>query len=299
MKETVSVLVTDLDNTLFDWVDIWSRSFSAMLDELHRRSGVPMDEILDEIRSIHRLHGTSEYAFLAEELSCLQRVPSPEREQIVAIANEARRTARRTATHLYPGVARTLEQLRSRGVLVIGYTESTSFYTQRRVRGLGLDGLLDYLYSPPDHDLPPELPLDRVRKHPPEHYRFNRTVHHHTPPNELKPNPRLLLDILTDTGVSREEAVYVGDSPMKDIAMAQDAGVRDVLAAYGKAQDRQAYELLRRVTHWTDADVTRERQILERAEVKPTYVLERSFTELLDLFSFSPFRSRRPAAAVA
>jgi FMN phosphatase YigB (HAD superfamily) len=299
MKRHVSVLVTDLDNTLFDWVEIWHRSFSALLNELQRRSRVPMGELLDEIRTIHRRHGTSEYAFLAEELPCLHQLEPHDRAEAIAAANRARHHARNAATRLYPGVSQTLATFRRENVLVIGYTESTSFYTRRRVRTLGLDGLLDFLYSPPDHELPVVVSREDVRKHPPEHYEFVHTIHHHTPANELKPNPRLLADILNDVGASPEEAVYVGDSPMKDITMAQDAGVRDVLALYGKAQDRQAYELLRRVTHWTDADVARERQILERAEVSPTYVLERSFAEVLDLFSFSPFRSRRPAAAVA
>ena len=71
--------------------------------------------------------------------------------------------------------------------------------------------------------------------------------------------------------------------------MAQDARVVDVYAAYGKAQDREAYELLRRVTHWSDIDVERERALLQRPPVSPSYTLGRSFGELLDLFDFRPF----------
>lgn len=293
MREGYSVLVTDLDNTLFDWVEIWHRSFSAMVDELHRGSGVPYDVLLDEIRAIHRRHGTSEYAFVAEELECVRQSCAPERrDTVVRAAYEARRRGRQGATRLYPGVLSTLQELKRRGVLVVGYTESSSFYTVRRVRTLQLDGLLKLLYSPPDHPLPAGL----TRSHPPDQYRLEHTLHHHTPPGELKPNPRLLLDILSDVGAVPERAVYVGDSPMKDIAMAQDAGVTDVLALYGKAQDREAYELLRRVTHWTPEDVERERRILDRGEVVPSHVLEHSFAELLDLFHFTGFDGRNPAA---
>jgi phosphoglycolate phosphatase len=298
-RKPVTVLVTDLDNTLFDWVDIWHRSFTAMLDVLQRCSEVPTERLLDEIRAIHRRHGTSEYAFLAEELPCLHELPPQRRSAAIAAANEARRNARNSATRLYATVRETLEELGRRGVLTIGYTESTSFYTVRRTRMLGLDGVLDYLYSPPDHELPPTHTREHVRRHPPEHYRFFHTVHHHTPTGELKPNPQLLLDILRDAGASPDQAIYVGDSPMKDIAMAQDAGVTDVLALYGKAQDREAYELLRRVTHWTDAAVAREKEILARAEVTPSHVLQRTFSELLRLFSFAAFPQRSPLAATA
>lgn len=288
MSKNVSVLVTDLDNTLFDWVDVWHASFSALLEELVRMSGLPRERLLDEIRAVHREHGTSEYAFVVEELPSLRaRYPESDLAQVFGPALEARRRARNAALRLYPGVRETLCTLKQRGVLVIGYTESTAFYTSTRVRKLGLDGLLDILYSPADHDLPAGLTRDQVRRHPTEYYRFEHTLHRHTPAGELKPNPILLLDILADAGAGPEGAVYVGDSPMKDVAMAQDAGVTDVLALYGKAQDREAYDLLRRVTHWTDEDVARERRIVERGEVQPAHVLRESFAELLGLFHFA------------
>jgi phosphoglycolate phosphatase len=301
VRNPISVVVTDLDNTLFDWVEIWHRSFSALVGELHLRSGVPIERLLSDAREVHRRVGTSEYAFLAEELACLQEaVPAEAREEIIRAANDARRVARNATTHLYQGVRETLEELQRTRVLVVGYTESGAYYTNRRVRRLGLDGLLDRLYSPPDHDLPPGYTREAVRRYPDHQYHLKQTAHRYTPAGELKPNPRLLLDILDDVGALPGHAVYVGDSPMKDVAMARDAGVADVLALYGKAQDREAYELLRRVTHWTDEDVERERRILERAAVKPSYVLEHSFAEMLELFSFTPFVCReRDAQAVA
>lgn len=67
--------------------------------------------------------------------------------------------------------------------------------------------------------------------------------------------------------------------------MAQDAGIADVWAKHGEAQQHAGYDLLREVTHWTDADVERERQIRQR-DINPTYVLENSFSELLDQFQF-------------
>lgn len=293
-----SVLVTDLDNTLYDWVEVWHRSFGAMLDELLRHTGAPRERLLDEIRDVHRAHGTSEYAFLAEELPSVERLGSSAPRAIEA-ANEARRRARNLALRLYPGVADTLRSLQAKGVLVVGYTESMAYYSAARVRKLGLDGLLDVLYSPADHDLPNGLTREQVRRHPDEHYRLRQTEHRHTPPGELKPNPALLLDILARSGAEPDAAVYVGDSPMKDIAMARDAGVADVLALYGQAQDRAAYELLRRVTHWSEEDVARERRILERGEVPASHVLHDSLGELRDLFTFAPFSGKRSLRAAS
>lgn len=289
----VSLLVTDLDNTLFDWLTTWQASFSAMVGELQRISGVSLDLLTEQIRDVHQRHGTSEYAFLIEEVAALNE-RGDDRATLLARyepAIAAYRAARDASLRLYPGVHETLSCLCAQGVLVLGYTESLAYYSSFRVRKLGLDGLLDVLYSPPDHNLPAGLRRDELRHYPEEHHEFRETRHEHTPRGAHKPNPELLTHIIHSHGGRPEHAVYVGDSLLKDVAMAQQAGVHDVLAGYGRTQHREAYELLRRVTHWTDADVAREKELLKRSPVTPSHTLTNSFSELLDIFRFSPFRS--------
>jgi phosphoglycolate phosphatase len=47
------LLITDLDNTLYDWVSFYAQSFTAMLDELVVILGVPANVLIDEFsRSI-------------------------------------------------------------------------------------------------------------------------------------------------------------------------------------------------------------------------------------------------------
>jgi phosphoglycolate phosphatase-like HAD superfamily hydrolase len=225
-RPKVSVLITDLDNTLFDWVDIWGRSFTALVDELVRTSGVDREVLLEEIGQVHQKHHTSEYAFVIEELPSLRaKHPDGDLAQIYDSAIHAHRHARKEAEVLYPGVAATLMALKEQGVLVVGYTESMAYYAGRRVRVLKLDGLLDYLHSPPDHDMPKNLTLEQVRKYPAGYYDLVSTKHHYTPKGELKPNPDILRKIIEDVGAMPEQCVYVGDSLMKDMAMAKDAGV--------------------------------------------------------------------------
>ena len=286
-KTRVTTVVLDLDNTLWDWVHIWYEAFSAELDALLRISGVERETLLDEIRQVHRQHGTSEYAFLIAELPSLQALhPNEDLVQVYAEAITAYRVRRREVLRLYPNVEETLSRLKSAGCTVIAYTESMAYYTSYRVRKLALDHLIDLLYSPADHDLPRGLSADAVRKYPAATYELSHTRHRHTPAGELKPNPTVLLSILADAGSVAADAIYVGDSLMKDVSMAQDAGVVDVYAEYGHNRDGEAYEMLRRVTHWTDADVERERRIHARGEVTPTYVLSESLRELFDLFHF-------------
>jgi phosphoglycolate phosphatase len=52
-----------------------------------------------------------------------------------------------------------------------------------------------------------------------------------------KPNPRLLADICSREGFKPSDAIYIGDSLVKDISMANDAGVDSVYAEYGRQHD--------------------------------------------------------------
>jgi FMN phosphatase YigB (HAD superfamily) len=283
VKQTVSIVITDLDNTLYDWVDLWHKSFKAMLDRLVLDSGVPEETLIQDFKKVHEQHGTSEYAFAIQELPSLQaKYPGEDLAKRFDEAIHAYRCARRNALRLYPDVLETLEVLKDKGCLLVGYTESMSFYTNRRLKKLGLDRILDYVYSPPDHEVPPDL----TRYYPEEYYSLRRTTARQTPKGELKPNPKILQDIMKDVGAVAAETVYVGDNLMKDVLMAQKTGVTDIWAKYGAAQNRVEYALLRRVTHWTANDVEREKKVKAEA----THTLESGFAELLDKFEFTQFR---------
>lgn len=289
-RPKVTVLITDLDNTLFDWVDIWYRSFSAMLDSIVEISGIAKEVLIQEIQSVHQKHGTSEYAFLIEELPSLIELHGADANlpEIYDDAIHAFRRGRKAAMQLFPKVLRTLQTIKERRSLIVGYTESLAFYTNMRVRALELDGVIDFLFSPRDHDFPKNLTPQQVRMYPPAHYKLKATQHLHTPDGEHKPNPQLLLDIVEAVGARRSECVYVGDSLHKDIEMAQQAGIQDVFAAYGVAHNRQSYDLLRAVTHWTEEQVELEKRLRE-VDVKPTRRLENGLHEILEQFQFLEF----------
>lgn len=138
-KRRISTLITDLDNTLYDWVAVWHASFSAMLASLLASSGVDQSELEREIRMVHQKYGTSEYAFLIQELPILaERHPGEDLAEVYAEAINAYRTARRDTMAAYPTVVKTLERIRDYRCTVVAYTESMAFYSNDRIRRLGL-----------------------------------------------------------------------------------------------------------------------------------------------------------------
>src|SRR5579871_2254060 len=109
------LLVTDLDNTLYDWVTYFAHAFRAMLCELAAQLDVPEAQLVREFKAIHQRYGNSEHPFAILELPSLRsRFPQLSRLELldaVAGAIHAFEQARKQYLSLYPGVAETLEEL--------------------------------------------------------------------------------------------------------------------------------------------------------------------------------------------
>lgn len=274
----IKTLITDVDNTLYDWFDIWYASFSAMLDKVVDISKLPRETLLTDIQEVFRRHHTSEYSFVLEECKCLQDKYGNSIRAEFDLAIQAYRAARGKALQLYPGVLQTLQELQKRSIQVIAYTESLQYYTVSRLKSLGLESYIDQLYSPPDSE------SEHIEK---LNGKLETTIKIKTvPKGELKPNTKILNSILEENHLTPADCIYIGDSEMKDINMANDIGMLSVLAAYGAthfAKREKDYGLLQRVSHWSDEDIAREKELKRtKAHAKPDYTAE-SFSELLKI----------------
>jgi phosphoglycolate phosphatase-like HAD superfamily hydrolase len=280
----------DLDNTLWDWFEAWHLSFGPMLDEVVAQSGVDRHLLEQEIRAVHQTVGTTEYSLLLSALPSLVARHGSDPRAVLAEYDHAlhiQNKARRARTVLYPGVHKTLEAVKATGVGLVAYTESIDFWTEWRIKHTDLDGLIDVLYSSPDHPWPEGTRPEDLRTLPLAAYGLERTDHQHVPRGLLKPQPEVLRTILAQFDVPAHETAYIGDSLTKDIVMAQSVGVLDVHAKYGVSDHRDEYQLLRRVSHWTDGMIAAERAAAPGHVIEPTYVVE-DFSEIVDLFSFAP-----------
>lgn len=291
LPRKIDTLILDLDNTIFDWFAMWYASFKPIYDEILAASGRPQDEVEADIRRVHQTRRTSEYTFLIEELDVLREIRA--REDIRTRFHNALETSRHgrdQSLQLYPTVFSSLWRIKNAGTKIIGYTESMRFYSSYRLKRFGLDGVIEILFSPKDHDMPAGVPLDRLRRFPDDFYELQVTKVMHTPPGELKPNPKVLREMIEMVGSSPDRCAYVGDSIFKDVAMAREVGVFDVHAQYGEPQERPEYELLQRVSHWTEDDVQREAAITARGhDFVPSAVLKDCFAEIFIHCDFETF----------
>jgi phosphoglycolate phosphatase len=275
------VLITDLDNTLYDWVTFFAHAFDAMVRELSQILSIERRVLLTEFREIHQRHGSTETPWAALELpSARRKFPhgsTSDLAQHLDPAFKAFSAERKRHLILYDNVARTLECLANNDVAIIGHTEALPINAFYRLTLLEIINLFTRLYTMEggtiDHPFP-----ERLRTFPPPH--LIRTL----PLSERKPNPDVLLDICRREGVDPQECLYVGDSLTRDVAMSKEAGVRAVWARYGTHYDPVLWGSIVEVTHWTSADVHRESKLKEAfRNVTPDFIVDR-FDELLPLF---------------
>jgi FMN phosphatase YigB (HAD superfamily) len=272
------LLVTDLDNTLYDWVTFFAQAFEGMVVKLVEMTGIDRKILIAEFKIVHQHYGNSEQPFSLLELPSLQKhFGTTSRQELLSFVDPALHAfnqTRKAHLQLYPTVRETLEELSQRGVILIAHTEAAPVNAYWRLQKLGIANLFRRLYSLEGHIRPhPDLSRTEALSPPPE---FLRLV----PKTERKPNPVLLADICAREGVEISNAVYVGDSLTRDISMAKEAGVTAVWAKYGTVYDQSLWGLLVSITHWTDDDVKREGDLKRNfGHVRPDAVIER-FSDL-------------------
>jgi FMN phosphatase YigB (HAD superfamily) len=252
------LLITDLDNTLYDWVTFFTASFRSMASELTTVLDISEEILLEEFKIVHQRYGNSEQPFAVLELPSVQRkFANLSHDEILKKIDPAlhrfNSTRKRTLT-LYEGVSETLSQIREAGVKIVGHTEAILANSYWRLRTLGVDGYFNRLYTLEGKDAI-HISSESRWIDPPEGF---VTV---VPRDERKPNPRLLEDICRHEGAEPSSTYYLGDSLVRDVAMAKEAGVTAIWARYGTKYDPDCWTYLVRITHWTDDDVNREKSL--------------------------------------
>lgn len=168
------------------------------------------------------------------------------------------------------------EELAAKGVSIVAYTDARAVNSVDRIDKLGLKPFIKRIHAPDQRLSSSGDPV------------FDNHVNV-LPPEDRKPNPKTLRDICEQLNVDHRSALYLGDSLVRDVFMAKSAGVVSAWARYGVAIDPDLWERLVRVTHWTEADVEREKELRENArlDTEPDLTLE-GISELLDMVDFKP-----------
>lgn len=281
----IKLVITDFDNTLYDWVDYYVPCFNAMVEEIVNITNLNEKEIRQSFKRVHQKHKTSEYSFAIEELDILDEfdkgLNTDEKRKKYDSAIEAFRRKRKETLKLYESVIETLTVLKNRGVKVVIHTESMMFYASFRIKSLGLENLIDGIVALNDHDIPNGVNVNDITYIKDNLYLPDLKLKEEYSFNVLKPDTKSVFGILKFFKLNPTETLYVGDSLSKDVLMAQNAGIYDVFAAYGRKYNKNNYQQLIEITHWTEEDVTKSID-LSKLNIHPSFTIH-SFKELIGI----------------
>lgn len=135
----ISLLVTDIDNTLFDWVSSWAACVPGLVADLASELGIGPGEAERRVRTVHRAWGRTECP------SCVATLVADRRACERIIRGYERRFS--ATAPVFDDVPDTLRRVRASGARVAAYTESHRGHTLRRLTLLGLADLVDIVYS--------------------------------------------------------------------------------------------------------------------------------------------------------
>lgn len=240
------------------------------------------DELLDQLKSVHVHYHDVEHPFSILETIIVKnlsdKIGHEATAKLLDPAFHAFNKTRKRQLCLFPNTRETLQNLKHNGIKTVAYTDSKYFGAVGRIMRLNLINLFDRIYC--REKSMTKMPASYK---PSDLSEISRIVVE-LPSHQSKPNPIVLKDIIRCESFVMDQCVYIGDSIAKDILMAKKAGCFSVWAKFGAHTDKVMYEKLIRISHWTTADIEREKNYSEEAkQVRPDFICENSLAELMAL----------------
>ncbi|MGD9638760.1 MAG: HAD family hydrolase [Alphaproteobacteria bacterium] len=293
-KKEVNLIISDIDNTIADFFDTWSKSFAAAVAMLSASRGISEQDIYEDIKqnTPPTFRFSPNVSGLIKNTPILQ--PKNEEEQKRFLKDDAKiihkiNKMRARGDKAYTGVIATLKKAKKQGAKVVLYTDSPLKTAVGRLANMDFPvELLDGLYTRKD-DGSYEPPLFAKGKFASywsllEKSLGSNIVEH----KDRKPNLDVMNCIMKSVGVSNpKRVVMVGDSIKSDGGSGIGAGCEFAWAKYGAKSSentRQVYQKINDKGHVKFGIEANLEQINDGN--RPSVVLENGFMELSKHYSF-------------
>jgi FMN phosphatase YigB (HAD superfamily) len=273
-------VVTDLDNTLYPWVDYIVPSLEAMVDSLVTTTSLPRVRIVQSLKAVYAKYQSNEYPFAIQESEIFAPYEADFDSFNALVLDPARRAfkaARDRYLIPYPGVKETLAAIRARGLKLVALTDAPRNAAALRLKTLKLDGHFDAIYTLPGYPLPDHVDPEIRRREAEGHYASKAPVIE-LPAEHEKPSPAGLARVLADLGLDGAAVLYVGDNVKKDMPVAEANGALGVWAEYGTYVSKEYRDRLRIISAPT---VTR-RHVADETPARWPLAIS-SFTQVLEV----------------
>lgn len=231
------LLLTDLDNTLYNWVDFFAPSFRSMVHVINKETGFSEEEIISSFRSVYKEYDAIEYSLSVQSLELLGKLPV---EKINELSNLARKVYVRTGRKYlipYIGVKETLNWAKSSGICIICVTNSPVHLALWKLRQMKLTSYFYGLVARKTGDgKKRKKSLTRIKK------LWELDI------EELKPNPTAYTRVIDHLSVDPKNVFVVGDNFERDIKPALQIGAVGIWAKYGEISEQKNKDTIKKIT---------------------------------------------------
>ncbi len=233
----IRAVITDMDNTLYSWVDYIVPSIEAMVGSLCQTTGLPRIRVVQALKEVYERYESNEYPFAIQESNLFRGLYDYDFASfdnlVITPAREAFGAARRKYLVPYRGVMETLKKLKELGIPVVALTDAPRNQAERRLKRMKLDEYFTAVYTLPAFPFPDTGIAEEIRAREAAGGVKLACPVYELPRDHEKPDPRGLLKICDSLGLKPTEVMFVGDSQTKDVKVAQDVGALDCWAEYG------------------------------------------------------------------
>lgn len=294
------LFVTDIDNTVFDWVRYYSVACSAMLDFAARRVGSSFDALSSEASEVFAREGSIEYPFVIQELPSVIRHYGDDIDALLGECVEPARVIFRDAAEPlltpYEGVVDTLREVRARrpDLPIVALTDAPRYVCMWKLKKIGLLDCFTAVYGLSDPKIPTDDSRGRAKVSPSillkhlkqSNFDFKGRIRI-LPEEYEKPGVRGLKTVLMDHEMDepegrRRHVLWAGDNLRKDVGLGARLGVTTAWAEYGAKVDPERVTQLRRFSPLSNIHKHANLSPDDASAPKPDVVLSR-FSELKPL----------------
>lgn len=253
IKDTISpppvkLLITDMDNTLAPFSNYFAQGVKKGMAELSQKTNIPEAELYPAVGKVMDLNRAHDYPWslevvLGERLNVGKPGGMTAAEFRKDIAEPFWNTIDKSLVEnhkAFPGVLETLQELKARNIPVAVLSDAPAFIGLRRLTNLGLDrnGLVERMYALDNWKQPAGMSSEMLAA---GNERVNSMLNIANGLKEVrvipqaweKPHTDGYQALMKEYKVRPAETLMIGDSRVKDVGVAHNAGSRGIWAEYG------------------------------------------------------------------
>ncbi len=279
------LIIFDIDNTLYNFVDFFGPTFRSMVHALANVSKISEEKIIANAKSVYQQAGTLEHQILIRNMPIFSDLPKDTLDKYVITARQAFSRTRKVHLKPYDHIRNVLELAKEDNCKCILLTNAPVYHVHKRLVDLSLfefiDGLLAWKGSAIDQE-----DSEHYRKYVNKIRSISNKLEMVVELNDNQRKPSTYAYELVKEKYSNIGNFFVvGDSVTKDLTPAKKCGYRTIFAKYGTIVNQKNLDTLIEITPWSEDEIKTNHTI----DYDPDYIAD-SASQILEFVGISSSR---------